>query len=232
MKKHGKKYIKARNAIVSTDTFSMAHAIEKVKELAFAKFDESVDVHVNLNIDPTKGELSVRGSMILPNKLGKNVRILVFAKGPYVQQALDAGADYAGGAELIEKIQSGWLDFDYAVSTPDMMGSVGVLAKLLGPRGLLPNKKNGTVTFDVGAVVSDLKKGRTFFKNDKSGLVHTVVGKVSFGSSALEQNISSFIHALQAARPAKAKGRFIKKVTLASTMGVGVAVNVDELMKL
>lgn len=230
MAKHGKKYVKALEQVKRGQVLSAEQGLGKVKQLAFAKFDESVDVHVNLGIDAAKGEQVVRGSVILPFSKGKKVKVLVFAKGDYAEKAQKAGADYVGADDLIEKINGGWMDFDYAVSTPDLMAMVGKVAKVLGPKGLLPNKKLGTVTFDVADVVNDLKKGRQFFKNDKSGLVHFTIGKVSFEPNQLMQNLTTFVKALVAAKPAASKGKFLKKMTIASTMGVGLAVNADELV--
>jgi large subunit ribosomal protein L1 len=229
MATHGKKYQAAQSQI-KQQVHPVKSAIENVKKFAFAKFDESVDVNVNLGIDASKGEQVVRGSVILPNKFGKEVRVLVFAKGEHADQAKKAGADYIGADDLIEKIDGGWMDFDVAVATPDLMGKIGKLAKTLGPKGLLPNKKLGTVTFDVFAVVDDLKKGRRFFKNDKSGLVHFTIGKVSFGVEKLMENLSGFIKALNSSKPATAKGKFIQKITLSSTMGVGIQVSPDEIL--
>jgi len=226
----GKKYKAASEKLEKNVLFPLKDAVSKVKELAPAKFDESVDLDVNLGVDPTKGEQVVRGSAMMPHGTGKSARVIVFAKGKYADEAEAAGADVVGAEDLIEKISGGWLEFDYAVATPDMMGKVGKLAKVLGPRGLLPNKKVGTVTFDVGPIVSDLKKGRVFFRTDKSGIVHASVGKVSFDSENLAENIRSFIKALIASKPAAAKGKFIKKITLSSTMGVGVPVNTDDVM--
>lgn len=230
MAERGKKYRAAREK-VSDAELSAEQAMAKVKDLAHAKFDESVDLHINLGIDPAKGEHSVRGSLVLPHSLGKAPRVIVFAKNEYADAAKKAGADLIGTDDLIEKIQGGWLDFDYAVSTPDLMGMVGKLAKILGPRGLLPNKKVGTVTFDVGDVVNDLKKGRVFFKNDKSGLVHFTIGKASFAPKNLYENFLVFIQALSAAKPASSKGRFIRKITLCPTMGPAVRVNPEEAVK-
>lgn len=230
MAKHGKKYNKALEQVKSGQVLTVDQALSKVKQLAFAKFDESVDIHVNLGIDAAKGEQVVRGSVILPFSKGKKVRILVFARGEHADQAQKAGADYVGVEDLIEKINGGWMDFDYAISTPDLMAAVGKVAKILGPKGLLPNKKLGTVTFDVADVINDLKKGRQFFKNDKSGLVHFTIGKVSFEPSQLAQNLSAFVKALVSAKPATSKGKFLKKMTVASTMGVGLQVNADELL--
>ena len=231
MAKRGKKYIEAAQKIGKEEILSVAESVSKVKELAFAKFDESVDVHISLGIDPTKGDQSVRGSILLPHGRGKDVKVLVFAKGDHVDQAKSAGADYVGDQDLIDKISGGWMEFDYAVATPDMMGVVGKLAKILGPRGLLPNKKTGTVTFEVGSVVKELKKGKAFFKNDKSGLVHFNFGKVSFDAEKLKENLSAFVKALVASKPATSKGKFLKKMTISSTMGVGIPVNPDEFLR-
>jgi len=229
---HGKKYLKARQAVNIGAVLPADQALAKVKELSYVKFDEAVDVHINLGIDPAKGEQVVRGSLILPHGVGKKVRIIVFAKGDHAQEATKAGADYVGAEDLVEKISGGWMEFDYAVATPDLMGLVGKLAKILGPRGLLPNKKVGTVTFDVGSTVADLKRGRLFFKNDKSGLVHFSIGKVSFDKQKLVDNFVTCIKALNAAKPSSSKGKFLRKVTIASTMGIGIGINPDEAVKL
>ena len=229
MAMHGKQYRASREK-AEQEVFSAKDALEKIKNLAYAKFDESVDVNVNLGIDPSKGEQVVRGSVVLPHNLGKEVKVVVVAKCDQADEAKKAGADYVGADEFIEKIEGGWLDFDVAVATPDLMGKVGKLAKILGPKGLLPNKKLGTVTFDVAPVVNDLKKGRRFFKNDKSGLVHFSTGKVSFDVEKLMENLRAFVKALNAAKPAAAKGKYVKKITLSSTMGIGLQVNPDEIL--
>lgn len=229
MFKHGKKYRKAKEQ-VGQEAIPVKEALEKVKALSFAKFDESVDAHVNLGIDASKGDQVVRGSLVLPHAKGAAVKVLVFAKGDAVDQAKRAGADYIGADDLVEKINGGWMDFNYAVATPDMMGLVGKVAKILGPRGLLPNKKLGTVTFDVEAVVADLKKGRVFFKNDKNGIVHFSFGKISFGPEKLQENLVAFMKALASAKPATSKGKFLKKLTVASTMGIGIHVNPDDVL--
>ena len=231
MAKHGKKYTQAAEKLTQGATLSVNEALQKIKDLAFAKFDETVDLDVNLGIDPSKGEQVVRGSVVLPYGRGKAVKVLVFAKGDYADQAEKAGADYVGAEDLVKKIQDGWMDFNYAVATPDLMGLVGKVAKILGPRGLLPNKKLGTVTFDVGKVVTDLKKGQMFFRNDKSGIVHFPIGKISFDVNKLSDNLHAFVKALVAAKPAAAKGKFLKKMTLSSTMGIGIQINPDELMR-
>lgn len=231
MSKHGKKYLKAHEQVEHNQVIALEQALAKVKELAYAKFDESVDVNINLGIDPSKGEQVVRGSVTLPHTKGQVARVIVFAKGDYAEKAQKAGADLVGTDDLVEKINGGWMEFDFAVATPDLMGLVGKLAKILGPRGLLPNKKLGTVTFDVGPVVQDLKKGRMFFKNDKSGIVHFSFGKVSFSSQELYDNYAAFVKALVAAKPATSKGKFLKKITISSTMGVGLMVNPDEALR-
>lgn len=231
MSKHGKKYKEAFAHVDKKEILSAKDALVKAKELAYAKFDESVDIHVNLGIDPSKGDQVVRGSVVLPHGRGMNVKVLVFAKGDKAEEAQRAGADYVGAEDLIEKIAGGWMDFNFTVATPDMMGVVGKLARQLGPRGLLPNKKIGTVTFDVASVVSELKQGRVFFKNDKSALVHFTFGKLSFDADKLYQNLLAFIKALIASKPATSKGKFLKKVTISSTMGVGISVNPDEFLR-
>jgi len=229
MAKHGKKYFKAREGFSGEQAYPIEKGVAKLKELAYVKFDESVDVDVNVGIDPSKGDQVVRGSVLLPHGIGKKVTVIVFAKGEYAEKATKAGADYVGAEDLVEKIEAGWMDFNYAVATPDLMGLVGKVAKLLGPRGLLPNKKTGTVTFDVATTVEDLKKGRLFFKNDKNGIVHFTVGKVSFSAEKLHQNVLAFIRALAASKPASSKGKFIKRMTVTSTMGPGIRVNADEV---
>ena len=230
MTKHGKKYRQAAEKYKVVEAISLDDALQKIKNGSFVKFDESVDVDVNLGIDPSKGEQVVRGSVVLPHGRGKKVKVLVFAKGEKAEEAKEAGADYVGAEDLIEKISGGWMDFDYSVATPDLMGLVGKVAKILGPRGLLPNKKLGTVTTEVAQVVMDLKKGQSFFRNDKTGIVHFSIGKVSFELDKLKDNFYAFLKALQAAKPPSAKGKYLKKVSLTSTMGVGVPVNPDELV--
>lgn len=229
MLNHGKKYKKASEGISPSATLPILDAVKKVKELAYAKFDESIDLNVNLGIDASKGDQVVRGSIILPHGIGKKARVIVFAKGDYAISAEKAGADFVGSDDLIAKIESGWLDFDYAIATPDLMGAVGKAAKILGPRGLLPNKKNGTVTFEVAEAIVDLKKGRQFFKNDKSGLVHFTIGKVSFEPQKLQENLVAFLRVLAASKPASSKGKFLRKATISSTMGVGVQLSLDEI---
>jgi len=231
MATHGKKYLKAQEKFKVEGVLPVKEGLSKIKELAFAGFNESVDVNINLGIDPTKPEQSVKGSVILPHGTGRIVKILVFAKGEYAEKAEKAGADYVGTNDLIDKITGGWLDFDYVIATPDMMGIVGKLAKILGPRGLLPNVKAGTVTFDVAGIISELKKGRTYYKSNKAGQVNFSIGKVSFEVDKLYDNFVAFIKALMASKPSSAKGHFMKKTTGSSTMGLGVQVNADEVLK-
>lgn len=230
MSKSGKKYRQAKEAIAQEAPCSMTDGLKKVVDTSYPKFDESVDVDVVLSIDPTKGEQTVRGAVLLPNGTGKKVRVIVFAKGDHEVEAQEAGADLVGAEDLVEKIKGGWMDFDAAVATPDLMGMVGKVARILGPRGLLPNKKVGTVTFDVAAIVGELKKGRVSYKNDKGGLLHAPFGKVSFGAEKLAENLTALLRGVRASKPATSKGKFIKKVVVSSTMGVGVQLNVEDII--
>lgn len=229
MTHQGKKYTKAHEALGQKKIFSLQEGVNKLKELAYARFDESADVSINLGIDASKGDQAVRGSVLMPHGTGRTIKILVFAKGQYADQAEKAGADYVGAEDLIERIESGWLDFNYAIATPDLMGLVGKVARILGPRALLPNKKNGTVTFDIAPTIADLKKGRLFFKNDKAGIVHFSFGKVSQGSEKLADNLKAFLKVLATSKPATSKGKFIRKVTISSTMGPGILIHADEV---
>ncbi len=231
MATHGKKFEKATEALKGVEFFPIKSGLSKVKELSYAKFDESVDVHINLGIDSSKPEQSVKGSVVLPFGTGRTVKVLVFAKGDYADKATKAGADYVGANDLVDKISTGWIDFDYVVATPDMMGPVGKLAKILGPKGLLPNVKAGTVTFDVENIVMELKKGRAFYKNNKQGIINFSIGKVSFDVDKLNDNFIAFIKALLASKPVSAKGQYIKKLTVSSTMGPGIQINLDEVLK-
>lgn len=230
MSKQGKKYSKIREKLAAANITNWKSALEFVCKNNPAKFDESVDADVILGIDAAKGEQTVRGSVLLPHGTGKKMRVVVFAKGEYEEQAKKAGADHVGVEDLIEKIEAGWADFDAAVATPDLMAAVGRVAKFLGPRGLLPNKKVGTVTFDVASIVSDLKKGRVSFRNDKTGVLHAPFGKVSFGSDKLIENLASLVKAVKSSKPATSKGKFIRKITISSTMGIGLSINPDEIV--
>lgn len=225
----GKKMEEAKSKFDVKTPSSLEEAVESVKGSAFAKFDESVDIVLSLGVDPRKSDQMVRGSVVLPHGSGKTVRVLVFAKGEKEKEATDAGADFVGAEDLVEKIQKGWLDFDKAVATPDVMGLVGRIGKILGPRGLMPNPKLGTVTFDVGKAVSDLKAGKVEFKVEKTGLVHLSVGKVSFDKQKLVDNIKESLDAIQKAKPQTSKGKYLKKMAISSTMGPGFAVNLESI---
>ncbi|MDR3570260.1 MAG: 50S ribosomal protein L1 [Syntrophobacteraceae bacterium] len=225
MAKHGKKYISARGMVDPAKRYTFQEAVRLAAESSFVKFDQTLDIAVRLGVDPRHADQMVRGTVVLPNGLGKTVRVMVFAKGEKVKEALDAGADYAGGDEMIEKIRGGWLDFDKAVATPDMMGSVGKIGKLLGPRGLMPNAKLGTVTFDVDRVVKEIKAGKVDFRVEKTGIVHAPMGKVSFGEEKLLENISAFIDTLMRIKPSAAKGAYMKGIAISTTMGPGIQVD-------
>ncbi|MCL6583776.1 MAG: 50S ribosomal protein L1 [bacterium] len=227
--KAGKKYIEARKKIDPAKRYDLDEAMVAVKEAAFAKFDETVDMAVRLGVNPKKSDQMVRGSVVLPYGTGKKVKILVFAKGEKEKEARDAGADYVGGDELVEKIKSGWMDFDRVVATPDMMGSVGKVGKILGPRGLMPNPKTGTVTFDIAQVVSDIKKGKVDFRVEKAGIVHVPIGKVSFTPHQLKENASAFLETLVRLKPPTSKGQYIKGIAISSTMGPGIRLDAAKI---
>jgi large subunit ribosomal protein L1 len=227
----GKKLIEAKKKLERTREYSLEEAIELIKELAYANFDETVELAVNLGVDPRKSDQMVRGSVSLPHGTGKSVRVLVFAKGEKEKEAQEAGADYVGAEELVEKIQKGWLDFDKTVATPDMMGMVGKLGRILGPRGLMPNPKLGTVTFDVAKAVKEIKAGKVDFKVEKAGIVHMPVGKVSFDKEKLVDNVKTAVETILKAKPSAAKGKYIKRVTLSSTMGPGIRIDVNSITK-
>ena len=229
MSKVGKHLKKALDEVRKKLPATWQEALDAVVSTSHAKFDETVCVDIVLGIDASKGEQTVRGSVLLPHGTGKTVRVIVFAKGEHEEAATKAGADHVGLDDLLEKIKGGWMDFDAAVATPDVMGKVGQVAKVLGPRGLLPNAKIGTVTFDVGSIVTDLNKDRLSYRNDKAGIIHVGFGKVSFGAQKLVDNFSALIKAIQASKPATSKGKYFKKVVVSSTMGPGVAVNPDAI---
>ena len=209
-------------AKVERKLYDLQEASELVKELAFAKFDESVELALRLGVDPKRADQMVRGTTVLPHGTGKKVRILVFAKGEKEQEARQAGADFVGAEDLLEKIKEGWLDFDTAVATPDLMGSVGKLGKILGPRGLMPNPKTGTVTFEVGKAIEEIRKGRVEFKVDKSGIVHVPIGKVSFEAKHIKENAQTIFDSVVKAKPSSSKGRYVRSATLSCTMGPGI----------
>jgi large subunit ribosomal protein L1 len=230
----GKKYTEARKSIEPGKRYPLRDAVELMVGSGRAKFDETVDAAIRLGVDPKHADQMVRGSVALPHGLGKVVRVLVFAKGEKEKEATDAGADFAGSDDLVEKIKGGWLDFDRGVATPDMMGTVGKLGKVLGPRGLMPNPKVGTVTFDVGKVVKELKAGKVEFRVEKAGIVHTPVGKVSFGLDKLLDNVTALLEMIVKLKPASSKGTYLKSISLSTTMGPGVMVDpldVRNLMK-
>jgi large subunit ribosomal protein L1 len=221
----GKKLIEAKKNIEPGKRYNLKEAVSIVVDSSKAKFDETVEAAIRLGVNPQHADQMVRGSVVLPHGLGKSVRVLVFAKGEKEKEALDAGADLVGADDVIEKIKGGWLDFDRVVATPDMMGSVGKLGKILGPRGLMPNPKVGTVTFDVGKAVNELKAGKVEFRVEKAGIVHTPVGKVSFGVEKLMENIMAIIETVVKLKPASSKGTYMKGISLSSTMGPGVKVD-------
>ena len=224
MAKHGKKYQDAAKLLEVGKLYSVAEAMELVKKTATAKFDETIELHVRLGVDPKYADQQVRGAMVLPHGTGKAKKVLVFAKGEKVKEAEDAGADYVGSDEIVTKIQGGWCDFDVAVATPDMMGVVGRLGKILGPRGLMPNPKLGTVTMDLTKAVQEIKAGKVEYRTDKAGNVHVPVGKVSFAPEKLVENFRTLMETLVKAKPAGAKGQYIRSVTVAATMGPGIPV--------
>ena len=221
----GKKYTEARKTIEPGKRYPLREAVELMVGTGKAKFDETVDAAIRLGVDPKHADQMVRGSVSLPHGLGKTVRVLVFAKGEKEKEATDAGADFAGSDDLVEKIKGGWLDFDRVVATPDMMGTVGKLGKVLGPRGLMPNPKVGTVTFDVGKVVKELKAGKVEFRVEKAGIVHSPVGKVSFGLDKLLDNVTALLETIVKLKPASSKGTYLKSISLSTTMGPGVKVD-------
>lgn len=221
MPRQGKKYRDAQTRVPRGAKFAPPEALELVKELSFAKFDETVEVATRLSVDPRKADQIVRGTVVLPHGTGKAVRVLVIAEGEKAQEAKDAGADYVG-SDYVQKINEGWLDFDVMVTTPDQMGKVGPLGRVLGPRGLMPTPKAGTVTFDVGRAVTEIKSGKIEFRVDKTGNVHAPIGRVSFDIPQLEENLTAFMDSIVRARPSAAKGSYVQSVTVSSTMGPGV----------
>ncbi len=225
--KHGKKYKEAAKLVDRTTFYEIEDAVALAKKTASAKIDDTVEVHIRTGCDGRHAEQQIRGAVVLPNGTGKTVRVLVFAKGDKVAEAEAAGADYVGGDELIPKIQNdGWLDFDVVVATPDMMGVVGRLGKVLGPKGLMPNPKAGTVTMDVTKAINDIKAGKIEYRLDKTNIIHCPIGKASFTEEQLKQNLDTLLGAIVKARPSSLKGQFLKSITLASTMGPGIKINV------
>ncbi len=234
MPKRGKKYIESEKKIAAGSPNDFDEAVKMALELSYVKFDETVDVAVRLGVDPRHADQMVRGTVILPNGTGKEVKILVFAKGEKEKEALDAGADFVGNDDLVEKIKGGWFGFDKAIATPDMMGTVGKIGKLLGPRGLMPNAKTGTVTFEVARAVNELKAGKIDFRVEKAGIIHVPMGKVSFGVEKIIQNLAAFIETILRLKPASSKGTYLRGIAISTTMGPGVKVDtafVKDLVK-
>lgn len=225
MLRRGKRILAAKAKVEPGKRYSLKEAAEIVVETAGTKFDETVDAAIRLGVNPAHADQMVRGSVVLPHGLGKTVRVLVFAKGEKEKEALEAGADLVGNDDVIEKIKGGWMEFDRVIATPDMMGSVGKIGKILGPRGLMPNPKVGTVTFEVANAVKELKAGKVEFRVEKAGIVHSPVGKVSFGSEKLKDNVSALLETIIKLKPASSKGTYIKSISISSTMGAGVRID-------
>ncbi len=223
--KHGKKYTDGAKLIDRTNLYTSREALDLVAQTAKAKFDETVEVHVRLGVDSRHADQQVRGAVVLPNGTGKDVRVAVFAKGDLAKAAQEAGADFVGDADLVQKIQGGWMDFDVAIASPDMMGFVGRLGKVLGPRGLMPSPKAGTVTMDVAKAVQEAKAGKIEYRLDKTNIIHCPIGKVSFGTDKLLENFNALLDAIIKAKPEASKGQYIKSCAVASTMGPGVRIN-------
>ncbi len=234
MPKHGKKYRESQSKIDSQKRYAFADAIQGAIDSSFVKFDETVDIAVKLGVDPRHADQMVRGSLVLPHGIGKEVTVLVFAKGEKEKEAQDAGADFVGNEDLVEKIKGGWVDFDKAVATPDVMGSVGKIGKILGPRGLMPNAKTGTVTFDIARTVKELKAGKIDFRVEKAGIVHASMGRVSFGMEKILDNIGAFMDKILRSKPPSSKGTYIRSISISTTMGPGFKIDpvyVKDLVK-
>lgn len=234
MPKHGKKYRESQSKIDPQKRYAFADAIQGAIDSSFVKFDETVDIAVKLGVDPRHADQMVRGSLVLPHGIGKEVTVLVFAKGEKEKEAQDAGADFVGNEDLVEKIKGGWVDFDKAVATPDVMGSVGKIGKILGPRGLMPNAKTGTVTFDIARAVKELKAGKIDFRVEKAGIVHASMGRVSFGVEKIQDNIGAFMDKILRSKPSSSKGTYIRSISISTTMGPGFKIDpvyVKDLVK-
>ena len=229
MRKHGKKYTAARAQVPPERAFTIEEAIPLVQKVKFTKFDETVEMAMRLGVDPKHADQMVRGTVVLPHGLGKSKRVLAIAGGEKQKEAQDAGADVVGGEEMVDRIQGGFMDFDAVVATPDMMRAVGKLGKVLGPRGLMPNPKTGTVTTDIGRAVKEIKAGKVEFRVDKTGIIHAPVGKTSFKSDALVENAHALVDSVVKAKPAAAKGKYLRSVTVSSTMGPGVKIDTTHI---
>lgn len=230
MRTHGKKYSTSKTKVPVGKKYTLEEAVGLLKDTAYAKFDETVDLAVRLGVDPKHADQMIRGAVVLPHGIGKKVTVLVFAKGDKEKEALDAGADYAGSEELIKKIQEGWLEFDKAIATPDMMRDVGKLGKILGTRGLMPNPKVGTVTVDVARAVKETKAGKVEFRVEKAGIIHVPVGRASFAQEKLRENIIAIMEYLLKVRPSSVKGQYVKSVAVSSTMGPGIRLDTAPLL--
>ncbi|HEX7189821.1 MAG TPA: 50S ribosomal protein L1 [Actinomycetes bacterium] len=230
MTRHGKKYVEAAKLVEPERRYEIGEACELLPKLSLSKFDGTVELHLRLGVDPRHADQLVRGTVVLPHGTGRTLRVIVFAQGEKAQEALRAGADDVGGDDLVKRIDDGWFEFDVAIATPDMMGTVGRLGKKLGPRGLMPNPKSGTVTFDIERAVSEIKSGRVEFKVDRAGIVHVPVGKASFSPDQLEANVATLVDAVNRAKPSGAKGTYMRTLTLAPTMGPGVRVDIPSAL--
>lgn len=225
--KHGKKYVDSEKLIDRSKYYDSAEAVELCVKTATAKFDETVEVHVKMGVDGRHADQQVRGAIVLPNGTGKSIRVLAICKGDAAKDAQEAGADFIGAEEMVQKIQGGWMDFDVLITTPDMMGMVGRLGKILGPRGLMPNPKAGTVTREIGKAINEAKAGKIEYRLDKSNIIHCVIGRASFGAQKLQENFDALMGAIVKAKPAAAKGQYIRSCVIATTMGPGVRLNVN-----
>lgn len=225
MPKHGKNYRNKIDAVDTTVQYTLEDAVQHILAGSYAKFDETVDIAMKLGVDPRHADQMIRSSVVLPNGTGKETRVLVFAKGEKEAEAKEAGADFVGGDDLVEKIKEGWTDFDKTVATPDMMGTVGKIGRILGPRNLMPNAKLGTVTFDIANVVKEIKSGKVDFRVDKTGIIHAGVGKISFGQESIVDNLKAFVKRVIQLKPSSAKGIYLRSVTISSTMGPGVKID-------
>ena len=225
MPKRGKKYQESKSSVDTQKRYEFAEAVESAIKSSYAKFDETIDMAVRLGVDPRHADQMVRGTVVLPNGLGKEVKVLVFAKGEKENEAKEAGADFVGSDDLVEKIQGGWFGFDRVVATPDMMGAVGKIGKILGPRGLMPNAKTGTVTFDLARAIQELKAGKIDFRVEKAGIVHAPMGKVSFGVEKIIQNMTAFLETIIRLKPSSSKGTYLKTIAISTTMGPGFKID-------
>ena len=225
MPKRGKKYQESKSSVDTQKRYEFAEAVESAIKSSYAKFDETIDMAVRLGVDPRHADQMVRGTVVLPNGLGKEVKVLVFAKGEKENEAKEAGADFVGSDDLVEKIQGGWFGFDRVVATPDMMGAVGKIGKILGPRGLMPNAKTGTVTFDLARAIQELKAGKIDFRVEKAGIVHAPMGKVSFGVEKIIQNMTAFLETIMRLKPSSSKGTYLKTIAISTTMGPGFKID-------